>query len=259
MAGHVHKLLIAEREQMILQLLRESEVMSVSSLSSRLQISEATVRRDLQSMQERGLLKRVHGGASIVEGMRLDEPVFSDKEALFLEEKRRIAEGASQMICDHDTIYLDGGSTVLTLARMLEVRKDLTIVTNSLMAASLLQESGHHLFLTGGEFRGISRTLVGPLTASILETLTFDKAFMGTIGFSLETGMTTTDANEAYTKRLAMQRSREVFLLADHSKLGAQSFCRCGGVEDLDVLITDEIEEGMRDVLEERGVQVRVV
>lgn len=253
--AHDHRLLTAEREQKILDLLGQGNVLPVARLAAALGVSEATVRRDLQSLHERRLLQRVRGGASL-KNLTRAEPLFKDKETLNSAAKEAIAAKALDRIEDHDVLYLDGGSTLLMLARRLEARKDLTVVTNSLMAAAVLMTQPHKLILVGGEFRAISRTLVGPLTGSVIHSLHVTKAFMGTIGFTLEDGMTTTDAGEAFTKEQIMQRADQVILLADSSKLGMASFARSGSVEDIDVLITDAVGADFRSALEERGVEV---
>ncbi len=254
MTQSAHKLVVSRRAERIMQLLREQGVMTVESLSQALGVSMATVRRDLQEMHDRGLLVRIHGGAALKDKINA-EPLFSDKEGQHRPEKESIARAALELIEDQDTIFLDGGSTLLLLARLLDKRKQLTIVTNSLMAASLLMESGHRLILTGGEFRAISRTLVGPLTSSILHNLSVDKAFMGTMGFTAKDGMSTTDANEAFTKSLVMQRAAKVILLADHSKLGVRSLAACPSPR-LDVLVTDWMEPDLRRELEENNTRV---
>jgi DeoR/GlpR family transcriptional regulator of sugar metabolism len=248
-------LLSPEREQRILELLREAHVVSVVDLSRALEVSAATVRRDLQSMHERKLLQRVRGGAARRPVMRT-EPLFQDKEGLNTQAKKAIARAALALIEDHDRIYLDGGSTVLMLARLLDERKDLTVVTNSLMAAGELMSTSHRLVLVGGEFRPLSRTLVGPLTASVIHSIHVDKAFMGTIGFTLEDGMTTTDPQEAFTKARIMERAHQVILLADGSKLGVASFARSGAADDVDVLITEAVDPRFRDDLEASGIEV---
>lgn len=250
-----HRLLTAEREQLILDLLKRSDVLPVSSLSTKLGVSEATVRRDLQHLHQRGLLERVHGGATVKVGSQA-ELLFSDKEGKYSEEKQLIAQAALELIEEHDTIYLDGGSTVLQLAKLLEARSGLTIVTNSLMAASVLMESGHRLVLTGGEFRALSRTMVGPLSSAILENLTVDKAFMGTIGLTLEDGLSTTDANEAFTKKLVMSRASQVILLADQSKFSVPSFVNSGALEDLHVVISDCVDEEFRQRFTDLGIKL---
>lgn len=255
MPNHVRSSSASERERQILDMLSGVETVSVAEMSSKLGVSQATIRRDLSSLAGRGQLYRYHGGARLG-SPQASEQVFSDKENLMGEEKLRIAQAALDWIDDGDRIYLDGGSTTLYLAKLLERRRGLTVVTNSLMAASCLMESGHRMVLVGGEFRPLSRTLVGPLTAPILENLSLDKAFMGTMGFTLTEGLSTSDAAEAFTKRLVMRRSRQVILLLDHSKLGIDSFVKAGEVQDVDTLVTDAISDNFRSRLEKMGTKV---
>ena len=251
------RMLASERESRILELLSGTQGRSIHDLSAALDVSMATVRRDLAEMEHRRLLTRVRGGATLVPARRI-EPLFAAKETENREAKERIARAALGLVEDHDVIYLDGGSTVLMLARLLVQCRDLTVVTNSLMAAAQLMESGHHLILCGGEFRALSRTLVGPLSKPILESIAVDKAFMGTIGFTLSDGMSTTDANEAFTKEQVMRRAKQVILLADHSKFGTRSLIRCGLDRPLDVLITDAIDDKLRQALADLGTDVIV-
>ncbi len=251
------RLLTPERERKILELLKDARVMSVTALSEALDVSEATVRRDLQSLHENKLLRRVRGGAA-ANTLNRAEPLFADKASKQETEKQRIAEAALKLVENHDTIYLDGGSTLLKFARLLSERQDLTIVTNSLMAAGDLMSSGHRLILVGGEFRALSRTLVGPLTAPIIKSVNVDKAFMGTIGFSIPDGMTTTDPNEAFTKEQIMLRANQVILLVDSSKLGIPSFAKSGTLSDIDIVVTDSIVPGFRRDLEAYGIRILV-
>jgi DeoR/GlpR family transcriptional regulator of sugar metabolism len=249
------KLLSAERERLILQALGEG-VRTITELSKALGVSEATVRRDLQSLEEHGKARRVHGGAIRVEFPRT-EPIFTEKASFHAAEKQTIAELALEYIEDNDTIYLDGGSTVLGLARRLESKRNLTIVTNSLMAAAELMESQHRLILLGGEFRGLSRTLVGPLTSKIVNSLHINKAFMGTIGFTVEDGISTTDPNEAYTKELIMNRAQKVIVMVDSSKIGVPSFAVSGSIADVDVLISDAgLSEKIKKQLKKKNIEV---
>ena len=220
-------------------LIRQSGVIRVEDLCRRLGVSAATVRRDLDQLERGGVIRRVHGGAVSVES-RLDEPVFGDKTALAVREKRRIAEAALRLVEPGDTVYLDGGSTELELARLLRERTSLTVVTNSLHAAQELAGRGPRLIVIGGELRRLSQTLVGPLTRLVLDGLHLDKAFMGTIGFALKEGLTTTDPSEAFTKEVVMRQARQVILLADSSKAGKVSFASAGCWDSIHVLITDK-------------------
>jgi DeoR/GlpR family transcriptional regulator of sugar metabolism len=233
------KALAPQRWDNLRKLIRETGVIRVEDLSRQLGVSLATVRRDLDQLEDSGAIRRVHGGAVSTES-RLDEPLFEDKTSLAAREKRGIAEAALKFIEPGDTIYLDGGSTVLELARLLRERSNLTVVTNSLHAAHELSGRGPRLIIIGGELRRLSQTLVGPLTRLILQELHLDKAFMGTIGFGLKEGLTTTEPSEAYTKEVVMGQARQVIVLADSSKAGKVSFARAGGWDKVHVLVTDQ-------------------
>jgi DeoR/GlpR family transcriptional regulator of sugar metabolism len=129
---------------------------------------------------------------------------------------------------------------VLELARLLRERPNLTVVTNSLYAAHELAGLGPRLIVIGGELRRLSQTMVGPLTRLVLHELHLDKAFMGTLGFALKEGLTTTDPSEAFTKKLVMGQARQVIVLADSSKAGKVSFASAGGWANVHVLVTDK-------------------
>ena len=252
------RVLAAERLDRVREIARGERVVRVDDLVRRLGVSTATVRRDLEELERSGEIRRVHGGAVSVES-RLEEPLFDDKAGLAAREKQRIAEAAAAMVKPGETIYLDGGSTIVAMARLLRDRSNVTVATNSLRAAIELAGAGPRLILIGGELRRLSQTVVGPLTRRLLEDLQFDRAFMGTLGFTLD-GLTTTDPGEAYTKELVMRRAREVILLADSSKAGKVLFARSGGLERVQTIVTDRglPESWVRD-LSRRGVKtVRV-
>jgi DeoR family fructose operon transcriptional repressor len=245
-----------QRRNDLRALIRDNGVIRVENLCRQLRVSAATVRRDLDQLERSGVIRRVHGGAVSVES-RLDEPVFEDKTSLAVREKRRIAEAALTLIEAGDTVYLDGGSTVLELARLLRDRTNLTVVTNSLRAAEELAGRGPRLIVIGGELRRLSQTLVGPLTRLVLEGLHLDRAFMGTIGFALKEGLTTTDPSEAFTKEAVMRQARQVIVLADSSKAGKVSFASAGCWESIHVLITDkQVDRHLAKQLINRGIKL---
>jgi DeoR/GlpR family transcriptional regulator of sugar metabolism len=251
-----HRELVPARQQRIHDLVRERGVIRVDEVCAALGVSPATVRRDLEALEKRGRIRRVHGGALSTDS-RLDEPFFDDKAAIASIEKQKIARKALSLIRERETIYLDGGSTVLELARLIRDRTDLVVVTNSLRAALELSGAEPRLILIGGELRRRSQSLVGTLTRPILRELHVDKAFMGTMGFSAASGMTTTDPNEAFTKMMVMENSETVVLLADSTKEGSISFARAGELSDIDVLITDNaISAAARKELKGLGIEV---
>lgn len=250
------KELAPSRVDRLRAILRETRVVRVDELCNQLGVSPATVRRDLEELEKLGDLRRVHGGA-VSEQIRQDEPGFEDKASVAAEQKRRIAQAALGFIEQTDTVYLDGGSTILELARLLRERARMTVVTNSLRAAMELAGGGPRLILIGGELRRLSQTLVGPLTRPVLSELTIDKAFMGTLGLTLEDGPTTTEPAEAFTKELVMNHAREVYLLADRGKVGKASFVRCGGWKKVGTLITDRgVDRGFARELARRGIKI---
>src|SRR5208282_6599042 len=251
-----HKELAPRRLDNLRELIRGKGVIRVEEICSQLRVSPATVRRDLDQLEEAGSIRRVHGGAVSVDS-RLEEPLFDDKASIAEREKYHIAQAALQFVEAGDTIYLDGGSTILELARLLHDRTNLTVVTNSLHAAHELAGRGPRLILIGGELRRLSQTMVGPLTRCILSELHLDKAFMGTIGLTLKEGMTTTDPGEAYTKELVMSQARQVILLADSGKAGKVAFARAGGLERIHTLITDkQLEKNFAKELARRGIKL---
>jgi DeoR/GlpR family transcriptional regulator of sugar metabolism len=248
--------LAARRRLRLVALVEARGSARLEELSGALGVSTATVRRDLNAAASAGRLRRVHGGAVAVE-QRLDEPHFDAKAGAAAAEKERIAAAAIQLLSPGDTIYLDSGSTVLALARLLHGWDRLTVVTNSLPVATELVGRGPRLILVGGELRATSRAIVGPLTPRLLDELHVDRAVMGTYALSLEDGLTTTDPSEAFTKRHVMTRARQVILLADSTKLGTRSLVAAGAIADLDVLVTDTaIDPGTARALARKGVRV---
>jgi len=248
--------LAPKRWERLRRILSQDPVVRVNDLAKQLRVSPATIRRDLDELESLGEIRRVHGGG-VSTGSRLEEPLFDDKTSIAAREKRRIAEAALRYVKPNDTVFLDGGSTVLELARLLRDRSNLTVVTNSLRAAVELSGRGPRLIVIGGELRRLSQTTVGPLTRFTIRELHVDEAFMGTMGLSLEEGLTTTDPSEAYTKDLVMEHAREVVLLADSSKVGKISFSRSGQLAKVRILVTDtRMDRRFSRELRKRGVKV---
>jgi DeoR family transcriptional regulator, fructose operon transcriptional repressor len=248
------KELAPQRLDRLRGILHENHVVRVDELCMQLSVSPATVRRDLEELERLGEVRRIHGGA-VLEGQRAEEPLFDDKASIARREKFRIAEFAASLIEARDTIYLDGGSTVLELTRLIRERSNITVVTNSLRAAWELAGGGPKLILIGGELRRLSQTMVGALTRHLLCELNIDKAFMGTLGLTLAEGLTTTDPAEAFTKELVMKRAHEVIVLAHSGKVGNISFVNAGKLQDVDVLVTDrEMEDGFAREVERQGI-----
>jgi DeoR family fructose operon transcriptional repressor len=251
--------LAAVRQERIHDILGQRRIARVEDLCRELGVSAATVRRDLAELDQRGQLQRVHGGAVSVQS-RMDEPGFEDKTALAAREKQGIAAAALKFIKPNDSIFLDGGSTVLALARLLAGNNSVTVVTNSVQVAGAFSAAGPRMILLGGELRRLSQTFVGPLTRPLIDLLHIDTAFMGTIGLSDRHGLTTTDPREAQTKEMVIDHARQVVLLADSTKIGKVSFVRFSSLDRVDALITDAgADHGELRRFRKRGIKTIMV
>jgi len=258
MIQHACPVLAPQRRELIRSLVRDEGIVRVEDLRKNLEVSVATIRRDLEILEEEGKLQRVHGGAITME-KSLEESVFDDKTNQASKEKDRIAAEAYKLIGKGESIYLDGGSTTLGLAGLLKERTDLTLVTNSLRAAAELADMGPKVLLIGGELRRISQTMVGPLTSAVLGQVHVDKAFMGTMGFCLKNGLTTTDPNEAYVKKLVADQAGQVILLADSGKAEKVSFARVSDWDAVDVLVSDvKLSSQLAKSLRKQGLKVQL-
>ena len=246
----------AQRRRRILDIVESRRAARLEELSGALGVSVATVRRDLDELEADGHVRRVHGGAVALED-RAAEPHFEVKAAEAAEEKERIAARAVGLLRPDETVYLDSGSTVLAVARLLRGWDRLTVVTNSLPAIVELGGQGPRLIVVGGEYRATSQAFVGPMTRHLLETIHVDRALIGSYAVSLDEGLSTTDPAEAYTKALVLDRAAEVILLADSRKMGTRSFARAGALDAVDILITDtRVDDRTARSLERRGITV---
>lgn len=245
-----------ERKTQIISLLTKYGNVKVSDLSRIYNVSEVTIRKDLQELEEEGLVKRVHGGAVLNNSIKF-EPTFSEKSDKFIHEKECIGEIASKLIKDGDTIALDTGTTTLQIAKKITA-KDLTVVTNSLdIAYELSEKKNIEVIVTGGLLRWETRAFVGPLTDAALKNIRVDKAFIGTNGISITYGLTTPNITEANTKKTIISVSQEVIAVCDHTKFNAVYFAKIADVEEIDMVITDSsLDKSIERQFEEYGIEV---
>ena len=248
-----------ERKLKIVEYVQGHSRASVQELSTIFEVSESTVRRDLKELEDAKLLKRTHGGAVCLEAVNF-EPTFIEKEDKLRREKESIAKKTAEFIQDGDTILLDSGTTTLYLANELGRFSRLTVVTNSLILAQKLQEmSGIEVVLTGGTLRLNTLALVGPIAERSLGMLRVDKGFIATNACDIKEGLTTPNIIEAATKRKMIDISKQVFLLADHTKFGKVSFSKFANLSDIDTCVTDDgISRGVKEAMENRGINVCV-
>lgn len=215
-------LLAEQRMDRILEELSRRESVSVAYLSQTIGVSEATVRRDLTELAQRGKLNKVHGGALPLrenfrgdfQGEELDMEV---KRQLHTPEKKRIAQYAASLIRDDDVVFLDAGSTVMHMAEYIRASRAV-FVTNSVECLQRLPRLGLRTYVLGGVLKPGTLAVIGGEAMEGLKRYNFTKAFLGINGISLDQGFTTPDPEEAMVKALAAARSRETWVLADSSK-----------------------------------------
>ncbi|WP_040285017.1 DeoR/GlpR family DNA-binding transcription regulator [Sporosarcina koreensis] len=224
-----------ERHKKILQLLEERPVIRLQELIENIGASESTIRRDLIELEHRKRLKRVHGGASRLQG-KLAESSMAEKTSKNLQEKQSIGRLAASLVQPDDTIYLDAGSTVYEMIRHLPPA--ITVVTNGITHLDALLEAGCKTILTGGTAKPSTKALIGRGALSALARYRFDKCFLGVNALHPEYGLTTPDEEEAAVKEMALSLSRESYALADPSKFFEVSFARFAELDEVTVLST---------------------
>jgi DeoR/GlpR family transcriptional regulator of sugar metabolism len=253
-------MLAEERRFQIREILSRQRTVTASELCERLNVTPATIRRDLAALEEEGLLVRSHGGAV----SRMSSTSFQASYDALLrsnsEEKQQIARAAEELILDGDTIFLEGSTTVFELARRLAHRSRLTVVTNSPTIVCELQRSpGISVLCTGGDLRKDTFYLCGEWAQRTLSEIRLDKAILGVSAIDPQYGISTASHAEAQIKKMVAKAAKTRIALADHGKFGLQCFAYVGSVSDLDVLVTDsKTPAKFVKALRKRGLQVLV-
>ncbi|HET6211464.1 MAG TPA: DeoR/GlpR family DNA-binding transcription regulator [Micromonosporaceae bacterium] len=234
-------MLAQQRQAAILDRVRTNGAVKVSDLVAEFSVSDMTVRRDLEVLADRGLLAKVHGGATAVHPGSTDEPGFAAKAIRQRAEKSAIAARASQLVKPGTAIALSAGTTTAELAQRLIDVPELTVVTNSIPVADVFYRAGRTdqtVVLTGG-VRTPSDALVGPVAVAAIRSLHLDVLFLGVHGMSERAGFTTPNLMEADTDRALVAAAERLVVLADHTKWGTVGISSIAALSDADVLVTD--------------------
>lgn len=235
-------MITAERHHIILDLLSRNGVVDLQNLLQRTKASESTIRRDLAILEEQGLLKRIHGGATLPYS-KIDEPTMQDKSSKNLHDKQTIAEYAASLVRDGDCIYLDAGTTVSEMIPSL-INKKIVIVTNGMMHADALASAKITTYLIGGRIKENTKAIVGSVAQENLKQYRFDKCFLGMNGIDAKFGFTTPDPEEAILKKIAIELAEEAYVLADKSKFTETFFAKVANVEQA-TIITSNVEQSL--------------
>lgn len=257
MVEELSGLIPAERKLRIQKIIRAQGVVRVSKLSSLLNVSQITIRRDLEQLEEEGFLERTHGGALLNQPLRL-EPPFIEKDNINRDEKQRIGRAAAALVEDGDTLLINSGSTTLRIFPNLVGIKNLRVLTSNMGA--FLETSGTdlELILTGGIFREQSKSLVGSFALHNIQRVIGNKCFIGVDGISRKHGLTTPILQEAEIARMMIERTQgKVIVVADSSKLGVVSNFVSASIDQVDILVTTKgVDEEFIAQLEEEGIEI---
>lgn len=241
----------ATRSNRIMELLRKTGTVQASQVSEMLQVSLVTVRKDLQRMEDEGLLRRTHGGAAL----RGEEAVQDPRT----EAMERIAAAAAAEIREGDCVIMNAGNTTLLTARKLLGRNNLTIITNSLaIARELVQQTGIKLIFLGGEVNAEAVFTYGWDAVTQLEQYKANKLILSASGISCGAGLTTRHMEAADLLRKMIDRTQTVIAVADDTKIGFESFYHVGDLNAVDMLITNSTGANERELQKIQNMQIQV-
>ena len=248
------------RHQAILDILQLQGSVSVAALAERLDVSEVTIRKDLTQLEEQKLLYRSHGRAVMISPYIGNLPQHANEGQAVLE-KRAIGKAAAAMVREHDTILLTAGTTILYTAKELADVKNITVISASVSASSMLSQSKDiEVVQLGGQVREKSVSTVGSFTEHMLSFFSCDLLFMGADAIDLSFGVTTSSIAEASRDRKMMDAAKKTIVLADSSKCGKKGFSKICDCSQIDGIITDDkIPQAYVDAMQELGIEITVV
>ncbi len=250
-------MLAIERKNEILEILQKEQRVLVSELAKRYDVTEETIRRDLEKLERDGLVKKTYGGAVLNKNTNVDLPLRV-REKTNREEKQKVAELSAELIEEGDSIMLDASSTSLMIAQQIKNRKKLTVITTSVeVLIELAQSEGIKVISTGGDLKASSLSLVGRTTENCLGGYNVDKAFVSCKGIDMSRGIMESNELEAGVKLMMKRSAKQTALVIDSSKFDHISFVKVMDFEHGDIVITDRMPSAeWNEFFEKRGVRV---
>jgi DeoR/GlpR family transcriptional regulator of sugar metabolism len=247
------------RRRRILEWIQEEGAARVRDLAGAFQVSEATIRQDLERLEGEGQIMREHGGAFLksvpaqVHAMALQHQDNMDK-------KRKIGALAASLVADGETLILDAGSTTTEVATRLTTRRDLTVITNALnIALTLGAVPGCAVHMPGGQFKAPTLSLSGDKAVDYFRNIFAGKLFLATAGVALDAGLTYPSFADLQLKEAMIKAASKVYLVADSSKIGKSSFTRLGALEVIHAFVTDDgISDADAQAFERRGIEMLI-
>lgn len=251
---------ISERHKFILDRLNEAGIVHVADLSKELDVTVVTIRKDLKLLEDKGLLYRSHGSATLSSPYVNDKPV-NEKKLVRVEEKIRIAQAAVGLVEENEAIIIGSGTTVVSFAQMLPKNQKLTVLTAAMnVTLALIDAADVEIVQLGGVVRKSSSSVVGNYAEEMMRNFACSKLFLSVDGISLDFGLTTSHMMEAHLNAQMIQSVQKTIVLVDSSKFGKKGFGKICNLEDIDMIITDSgIPEHYKEKIEEMGIEVRIV
>lgn len=246
-----------ERKRAVMQCLEQNGSANIIELAKDLHVSSMTIRRDLARFAKEGLVRMEYGGAVLNKGS-LFEYNMSMKKEQNLHAKRAIAKEALKYVKDGDSIFLDAGTSIAELAKLLINRTNLNILTDSLLSANVLSGSEKlRLVMCPGVYRERSMAFMGQLTDSFVDHFTIDVLFLAVEGIDTENGLTVQDITDGETKHHLVSKAKKTICLADSSKFNKKYFYEICGINDVDILITDDaLDDRITEQLGQQSITV---
>lgn len=249
-------LIPAQRRERIQEYLTIHQIARTADLCEMLDASEATVRRDLEWMESKGILERTHGGAILNQRMTLEQE-YQQRAQHHPEEKRRIGELAASLIEEGDIVFINSGTTATQVLQHIRRDSNITVFTNNVSAVIDLGNPGFHYFLIGGEFQPRSNSIAGRFAMDNLGLVYANKTILGVDGISLKHGCTVPTNAEAEVVRKMIERTKgSIIIAADYSKWGVVSNFQIANIDEVDKLVSDDkLDSSALESLEEHNIE----
>jgi DeoR/GlpR family transcriptional regulator of sugar metabolism len=239
----------------ILEMLGSEELLDVNSLAERLNVSQVTIRKDLDFLEAHGLIRRRHGYA-----VRISTSDIRYRMSFDYEVKARIAARAARMVGRGETVLIESGSTCAMLAQeLVRAQKDAAIITNSAFIADFIRQPGARVTLLGGQYDPDAQVMTGPLVKKCAEEFFVDKFFIGTDGFDPDQGFSNVDLLRAEAVRAMAERARHRIILTDSSKFNRRGVVQLLPARAVSAVVTDSVPENCRTALSENGVDIILI
>lgn len=224
-----------DRQKQIVSLLQRAGEIKLTELKERFSVTDMTLRRDLEKLEQNGTLKRTYGGAILSS----KDMALRERSIVNIGEKVRIGQAAARLVAPGESIFIDGGSTTLQIARALPEKAPITVVTNAIHVAAELADKKIPTVVIGGVLLDSTNSMAGTTAIEAISKLAFDKAFLGTTGLSFSHGFSNSNMLEAEIKRVSIQRAKTSYIVMDHAKFGQNALFSFAALQDVQAIITD--------------------